>query len=76
MDIEEIRHVPWTCRWGRFGGKAESGRASESDNLVWICCHPELCPVPRIVVTGECEACRYWEASVVPPCAAIGWSED
>jgi hypothetical protein len=76
MEIEEISHVPWTCRWGRFGGKVESSRRSGSNDLIWNCCHPELCAVQRIVLVDECEACRYWEASVVPPCAAMGWSKE
>jgi putative transposase len=36
-------------------------------------CHPELCPVRRPVLGDECEVCRYWEASIVPLCAAMGW---
>jgi hypothetical protein len=75
MEIEEIRHAPWTCRWGRFGGKIEDSPTAGSDDLVWNCCHPELCPVLRMVLADECERCSYWEASVVPPCAAMGWSE-
>jgi hypothetical protein len=70
MDLEEIRHTPWTCRWGRFRGKVVQPAAVE---LTWDCSHPELCPVRRNVLVDECEVCPYWEASIVPLCAAMGW---
>jgi hypothetical protein len=76
MHMEEIPHVPWTCRWGRFVQKARSDSASRSDDdVIWSCHQPELCPGGRRVLPDECEVCRYWEASAVPPCAAMGWAD-
>jgi hypothetical protein len=70
-----MQHAPWTCRWGRSAGTASGGPAPASEP-VWDCCQPVRCPVRRAVRIDECESCPYWEASAVPPCAAIGWEGD
>ncbi len=75
MELEEIRHVPWNCRWGRFAGRTAIGRTAESDVRLWHCGHPELGAPMRPVLSDEWDHCRWWEASIVPPCAAMGWSQ-
>ena len=76
MDTGEISRAAWTCRWGRFGTQPESCSTDGSDDLVWTCCRSALCPALRVVLEKECEACSYWEPGIVPPCAAMGWSEE
>lgn len=73
MEMKEIHHAPWTCRWGRFVGRLEGCLAAQSESLDWSCCQPELCPSRRIVAIDECAVCPLWEPSTVPPCAAMGW---
>lgn len=56
-----LRHVSWTCVWGRFGGKAPVPEGTEvPDRVFWTCHHPLLATLPRLLHRGECETCAYW----------------
>jgi hypothetical protein len=58
-----LRHVPWTCEWGRFG-VAIDGLAlgcSHVDDVFWACHHPTRSPNLRLTKRAECESCPYWQ---------------
>ena len=65
MNSNNIRHVPWTCEWGRFGVAVEElGDArSRVDDVFWACHHPERAPDLRLTKRGECERCPFWIAA-------------
>jgi hypothetical protein len=59
--VQTIRKVPWTCRWGRFGGPvADTGEVGPGFRF-WVCGHPEI-GAPRLLGRDACAECRYWEA--------------
>ena len=45
--IESIRHVPWTCRWGSFGGPVDPHPGAAPGFLFWVCEHPTQPAPPR-----------------------------
>jgi hypothetical protein len=57
-----LRHVPWTCRWGRFGGPIDSAGTPVRGFVFWLCGHPDA-PAGRLLDRGSCEACTNWEAA-------------
>lgn len=62
MDTQTLRHVPWTCRWGQFGGPvAPSGLTPGF--LFWMCARPQDPAGPRALDPGSCENCPYWESA-------------
>lgn len=62
MNLVTLRHVPWTCEWGRFGVAVEQVRARQSrvDDVFWACHHPVLAPHVTALKCGECETCSLW----------------
>lgn len=59
-DVANLRHVPWTCVWGRFGGRVDAPPGADVVDVFWTCHHPRLSPTPRLLHRGECETCPYW----------------
>jgi hypothetical protein len=55
-----LRRVPWTCRWGRFGGPVEPRDTTPHGFVFWFCMHPDL-PAGRLLDRGSCELCPMWE---------------
>jgi hypothetical protein len=60
-----LRRVPWTCRWGVFGGPVRVSEAVEHGYVFWTCSHPDHSS-PRLLSPGECASCAHWE-----PAAAV-----
>jgi hypothetical protein len=62
MHPDHLRHVPWTCEWGRFGVAVEQVHPGESrvDDVFWACHHPAIAPDVKAVSSGECRACPMW----------------
>jgi hypothetical protein len=59
---QSIRHVPWTCRWGRFGGPVLRADEDAPGFLFWVCDHPALArPLPRVLNRQQCAQCPLWE---------------
>jgi hypothetical protein len=56
-----LRHVPWTCRWGRFGGPVDPSARTNRGFAFWVCVHPQAEP-HRLLDRGSCEGCPWWEA--------------
>ena len=62
MLTQSLRHVPWTCRWGRFGGPVDAPAGMGPGFVFWVCAHPGeggLRPLDR----DSCERCPDWEPS-------------
>jgi hypothetical protein len=55
-----VRRVPWTCKWGRFGGPVRPLETTVAGFVFWTCDHPNE-PVPRPLDRGSCDQCPYWE---------------
>ncbi len=55
-----IKHVPWACRWGRFGGPVDSHDSSAPGFVFWVCGHPQTTG-PKVLGRDSCEACTRWE---------------
>jgi hypothetical protein len=56
-----VKHVPWTCRWGRFGGPMDVTSVARNPGFVfWICGHPAA-DGPRPLDRDSCERCPDWE---------------
>ena len=62
MKSYNIRRVPWTCEWGRFGVAVENLGTGHArvDDVFWACHHPSRAPDLRLMKRGECERCPYW----------------
>ena len=62
MHPANLRHVPWTCEWGRFGAAVEQLTSSESrvDDVFWVCHHPVLAPHVKVLTSAECRTCPLW----------------
>ena len=62
MKPYNIRRVPWTCQWARFGLAVEDlGPAgSRVDDVFWACHNPRACTL-RLITRDECERCPFWE---------------
>lgn len=71
--LRTIRHVPWTCRWGRFGGPVDSNDSSAPGFVFWVCGHPETMG-PKVLGRDLCETCARWEPleSLASPGAVRG----
>jgi len=67
--VDTLRHVPWTCIWGRFGESAPSTWPTFSPHFVfWTCARPGA----RACVTRErCNSCPHWRAT-----SSVGPLED
>jgi hypothetical protein len=59
--VATLRHVPWTCLWGRFGEPVPSSWPTLSPRFVfWICAHRDAeSPLTR----DSCKQCRRWLAT-------------
>jgi len=57
--VLSLRHVPWTCRWGRFGGPIEAPAAAPGF-VFWVCGHPDR-KGPMLLDRGTCDACPMGE---------------
>jgi len=53
-----MRRVPWTCRWGRFGGQIDK-RKTARGFVFWTCTNAD--GEPRVLARDECEDCPFWE---------------
>lgn len=62
MNPRLVRHVPWTCEWGRYGVAVQQVGPGESrvDGVFWVCHHPDQSPEVRSVTRQECESCPEW----------------
>jgi hypothetical protein len=56
--------VPWTCRWGSFGGPVTATHHTPSGFVFWVCTH-EACGGP--LQRETCEGCPHWEAMSPAP---------
>ena len=54
-----LRRVPWTCKWGRFGGPMRSKDASGF--VFWTCGLLQERSEPRPLGRDTCERCPDWE---------------
>ncbi len=62
---QTVKRVPWTCKWGRFGGPVESRDAEMPGFVFWMCGYPaERGPQP--LARGSCESCPNWQAPEDP----------
>jgi hypothetical protein len=59
---QSLRRVPWTCRWGRFGGPVKAAGVATQGFVFWVCGHPHETGAPRPLDRGACESCPRWEA--------------
>lgn len=57
-----IRRLPWTCRWGVFGGEVNVREDTPVGFTFWSCRHRQLNPA-RPLMRGSCEDCPWWEAA-------------
>ena len=49
-----IKHVPWTCRWGRFGGPVDPNDPSAPGFVFWVCGHPQtMGPIEALQLLAE-----------------------
>jgi len=62
MNIHNLRHVPWTCEWGRVGVAIEDLGAGRSrvDEVFWACHHQRRGPDVSLVKQDECDGCPFW----------------
>jgi hypothetical protein len=57
-----LRKVPWTCKWGQFGGPVSQPEAAIPGFVFWMCAHPSVTAATRGPLTrGSCEQCPDWE---------------
>jgi hypothetical protein len=65
MNAATLRHVPWTCEWGRFGVAVEQVTPQESqvDDVFWVCHHPAIAPGLKTVCSDECRTCPLWNSA-------------
>ena len=56
-----LRRVPWTCRWGRFGGPVPPMHMCVPGFVFWTCECPRLEADSRLPGRGACEHCPDWE---------------
>lgn len=59
---QTLRHVPWTCRWGQFGGPVNMGVGLTPGFVFWMCNRPGERLGPKPLGPGNCERCEHWEA--------------
>jgi hypothetical protein len=66
-----LRHAPWTCQWGEFGGVlGVSGRPSQPLSpgarrwSPWVCLHPDVRPEWGYLAEGDCNDCPFWTGAV------------
>jgi hypothetical protein len=62
MNPRTVRHVPWTCEWGRIGLAVEQLSPADSrvDDVFWACHHHIRAPEIRLVSRAECTICPEW----------------
>lgn len=58
---QRIRRVPWTCRWGVFGGSVSVRQHMPRGFNFWRCQHPQMDPAEPLG-RDTCEECPWWEA--------------
>ena len=61
---QSIRHVPWTCRWGRFGGPVMVAEKGTPGFLFWVCGHPDS-QAHRALDRQTCRECHRWEPAEI-----------
>jgi len=68
MNTYNIRPVPWTCEWGRFGVAVEDLGAGRSrvDDVFWACHRRSSAAGIRVTKRDECERCPYWTEAARP----------
>jgi hypothetical protein len=57
-----LKRVPWTCRWGHFGGPLDATIPRDFGFVFWVCARPDT-DLPRILNRDSCEDCARWEPS-------------
>jgi hypothetical protein len=60
LKVQAVKRVPWTCKWGRFGGPVRPLEATAAGFVFWMCSHPNE-PAPQPLPRGCCEQCPFWE---------------
>lgn len=60
MEAIVVRHIAWTCRWGRFGGPVPADL--DCPPFFWSCGHPSRATQPLRVDEPVCAACAHWES--------------
>jgi hypothetical protein len=68
MNAQTLRHVPWTCRWGHFGGPVIPAPGVTPGFVFWVCERPQDPPGPRPLDHDSCQNCPYWEPSARDRC--------
>jgi hypothetical protein len=58
---QTLRRVPWTCRWGQFGGPVTPAGPPVSTAVFWVCDRPQGRAGPRPLHRSACEECPNWE---------------
>jgi len=58
--VQTLRKVPWTCRWGQFGGPVNPADMAIPGFVFWMCAYPAEAS-PRPLARGSCEVCPNWE---------------
>jgi hypothetical protein len=63
MNVATLRHVPWTCEWGRYGVAVQQVTSHESqvDDVFWVCHHPVIAPHLKALDCAECRTCPGWK---------------
>jgi hypothetical protein len=61
VTAQSLRRVPWTCRWGRFGGPVQAAGAATQGFVFWVCGHPQEAETGRPLDREACERCPNWE---------------
>ena len=62
MNPRTLRHVPWTCEWGRYAVAVEQVGPSRTrvDDVFWACHHPDRGQDIHSVTREECANCPWW----------------
>ena len=68
-ETQVVRHVPWKCQWGAFGGvptpdaggkQSRTASGAEREWSPWTCQHPQVHLEGGYVAKGDCEVCPFW----------------
>lgn len=60
LKAQSLKRVPWTCKWGQFGGPVPPLDTPVAGFVFWMCGHPGE-PAPRPLTRDSCGMCPNWE---------------